>query len=95
MDKKIDKLIDETMQILNDEALFHKRDIPGDQDEFEPRRSSHFDTGKSRYEMFSAIEMMIEIYDHLDESRITPEIAAAAMNVKKSIRELARCAGKV
>jgi hypothetical protein len=95
MNSKIQKLIDESLEILNDEALFHRRDIPGDQDEFEPESSApRSDPGMIKYEVYASIEKMIEIYDHLNESKISSEIESKLANVKKAIRELSMCMGK-
>jgi len=95
MQKNIQRLIDESIEILNDEALFHRRDVPGDQDDFEPDlRHAPKNSSMSKYDLYESIQAMIEIYDHLDESKITSDISEKIDDVKNAIRELSMCAGK-
>ncbi len=80
------------IQLLNDEALFHQRDIPGDQDEFEDR--DVIDASPMvRHDLYSSIDDMINAYDQIgddysdaDVAIIVKEIKAASDKLKSKLR---------
>lgn len=95
MSTQLKKQIREIIQVLNDEALFHARDIPGDQDVFEPKRQGMSrDAGMTKYGIFDAIEAMIDIYDHVDEAHLNDEAASIIAHIQDDIKQLRRCVGK-
>ena len=54
------------ISLLNDDALFHQRDIPGNQDDFEDR-SMFSNPATSRHDLYSSIDDMIKVYDTLSD----------------------------
>ena len=78
MEKDIRRKIREMIQLINDDALFRNREIPGDQDEFEDRDVIDVDVVK--HDLYSIINDLIEVYDRLE----TPEdIGRYADSIKK------------
>ncbi len=86
MEKNIRKYVREIAQVLNDEALFHKREIPGDTDDYEDR--SVIDPGQTRYDLYACINEMIEVYDALDEKNCTGQMQEAISRIKDAVENL-------
>lgn len=86
MEKDLRKYVKEIAQILNDEALFHQREVPGDQDEFEDR--SVLDPGQTRHMLYVCINEMIEAYDKLDERSCTGQMSESIKQIKKAVENL-------
>lgn len=89
MDKHIRNKIREMIQLINDDAIFRSRDIPGDQDEFEDRDVIDIDIVK--HDLYCAINNLIDAYDKIE----TPEdIGRCADDIKK-IKEISDNLSKV
>ncbi len=86
MEKDLRKYVREITQILNDEALFHQREVPGDQDDFEDR--SVLDPGQTRHMLYVCINDMMEAYDKLDEQSYTGQMKEAIAQVKSAVDNL-------
>lgn len=86
MQKDLRTYVREIAQILNDEALFHQREVPGDQDDFEDR--SVLDPGQTRHMLYVCINDMMEAYDKLDERSCTGQMKEAIAQVKKAVDQL-------
>jgi hypothetical protein len=82
MEKHIRSKIREMIQLINDDALFKTRDIPGDQDEFEQK--SVIDVDQVKYDLYCAINDLIAVYDRLE----TPESVGQCAEPIKKIKEL-------
>ena len=74
------------IQVINDDALFRKRDIPGDQDEFEDR--SMMDEGQIKHDLYSAINDLIRVYDMLDNPEYIAQSAGQIRKVKEMSESL-------
>lgn len=92
MQRQVRNYIQEIIQLLNDEALFHQREIPGDQDDFEDRAMMQPDP-VARHDLYSSIDDMIGVYDKLGDDYtdaeitvIVKEIKAAAHKLKSKVR---------
>ena len=83
MEKHIRNKIREMIQLINDDALFKSRDIPGDQDEFEHK--SVIDIDQVKHDLYYAINALIDVYDKLE----TPESVGQCAEPIKKIKELA------
>ena len=95
MSTQLKRQIREIIQVLNDEALFHAREIPGDQDVFEPRGGQNVqDTGMTKYGIYESIQSLIDLYDRIEESELTNEAASIISHIKDDIVKLQKCAGK-
>ena len=86
MDTKLKNYIREIAQIINDDALFHARDIPGNQDDFEDRLNVEPD--EARHMVYACINELIEVYDSLDESACSNETSEAISQVKVAVDNL-------
>ena len=87
MQKNIKEYIREMIQLLNDEALFHQRDVPGDQDEFEDR--DMIDASPMiRHDLYSSIGDMINVYDALGDDYSDSEIAIIVKEIKEATHKL-------
>jgi len=86
MKKDLRTYVREIAQILNDEALFHQREVPGDQDDFEDR--SVIDPGQTRHMLYVCINDMMETYDKLDEQSCTGQMKEAIAQVKSAVDNL-------
>lgn len=87
MKNDLKRYISELSQILNDEALFHQREIPGDQDDFEDRGIQ--DPNQTRHTLYVCINEMIEIYDKIEEGTYSDARIKEAVNkVSSAINNL-------
>jgi len=76
----------ELIELINDEALFHKREIPGDADDFEHRD----DTSLSpKYDLYECINMLIAIYDMHDNEIDDPKVIDMISSIKHKIKDCA------
>ena len=82
MTKDTLKTIQEIVALLNDDALFHNREISGDQDDFEMREKSF----STKYDLYECINMLIAIYDQCDEEITDPDISNLVMEIKDKIK---------
>jgi hypothetical protein len=87
MRTNIRQYIQEMISLLNDDAIFHQRDIPGNQDDFEDRLMSR-NPATSRHELYSSIDDMIKVYDALGDDYNDEEIAAIVQEIKSSTAKL-------
>jgi len=95
MSTQLKQQIREIIQVLNDEALFHSREIPGNQDVFEPRVERHTqDSGEIKYSIFESIQSLIEVYDCIDEATLTSEAASIISHIRNDIEQLKKFTGK-
>jgi len=92
MQKQVRNYIQEIIQLLNDEALFHQKEIPGDQDSFEDRAMVQT-APVTRHDLYSSIDDMIGVYDKLGDDYsdaeieiIVKEIKTAASKLKAKVR---------
>lgn len=86
MEKNLEKYIREIAHLLNDEALFHMRDIPGDQDDFEDR--SVIEPDQARHMIYVCINELMDMYDALDERSCSEQTKAAIVKVNKAVENL-------
>lgn len=67
--------IREIIQLLNDEALFHKRNA---KDEFETTKEAS--PAELRHSLYETICSLIDVYDELSEENMSPTMSS---NIKK------------
>lgn len=73
--------------LLNDEALFHQRSIPGDQDDYESKRS--IDPGATRHQMYTIINNLISAYDAIGDDYFDPSVQEVIAQIVKDTTKLA------
>jgi len=86
MKKELRITIREMLGLLNDEALFHQRKIPGDQDDYESRRS--IDPSETRHQMYTIINNLISAYDVVGDDYGNPEVQEIIEQIVKDTTKL-------
>jgi hypothetical protein len=86
MENKIVNYVKEMTQILNDDALFHQREIPGDADDFESR--SQTDPGEARHALYVCINELIDLYDQIEESEYDAQMSDKIIDLMEVIEAL-------
>jgi len=88
MQKDVRQYIREIITLINDDALFHKRDIAGTQDEYEDRVALDQDPGVSRNDMYSSINDLIHVYDAIGDDYNDPSIVEDVKNIRSLVSKL-------
>ena len=86
MQKELRKTIREMLGLLNDEALFHQRSIPGDQDDYEGRSTN--DPGETRHQMYTIINNLISVYDAVGDDYSDPQLQEIIAQIVKDTTKL-------
>jgi hypothetical protein len=86
MERNVRKKIREMIQMLNDEALFHQRVIPGDQDEFEDR--AFLDPEQTRHSLYICINELIAAYDAMNERGAIENVSSEVEELKDTVAKL-------
>lgn len=87
MMKDVRSYIREIVALINDDALFHKRDVPGDQDDYEDRVQAD-DPGVLRNDVYSSINDLIGVYDKVGDDYTDPDVAENVKDIRKLISKL-------
>lgn len=77
--------IQEIIQVINDDALFSKRDIPGDVDNADAISE---DPGKVRHDMYEAINKLISAYDMIGDDYGDQEVILIVSEIKSAVNKL-------
>jgi hypothetical protein len=88
MHKDVRQYIREIISLINDDALFHKRDIPGTQDDYEDRVTLDQDPGVSRNDVYSSINDLIHAYDAIGDDYNDPAIVEDVKNIRTLVSKL-------
>lgn len=88
MMKDVRQYIREIVALINDDALFHKRDVPGDQDDYEDRPTGDRDPGVVRHDVYDAINGLINVYDKVGDDYTDPIVIENVKNIRQLIAKL-------
>jgi len=88
MIKDVRQYIREIVALINDDALFHKREVPGDQDDYEDRLSIDSDPGVVRHDVYDSINGLINVYDRAGDNYNDPAVIENVKNIRHLVSKL-------